>query len=316
MKKIIIGVLLLVIIISLAIIFFRPSNILSKEAANSRFVTEHSKFINWKDADLHYTDEGEGIPLVMIHGYGGSHRNFGKIAGILKKDFRVIRVDLPGFGLSDFPKIDEQNTDLIQLYREYLTFFLNELQLDSVYLMGNSMGGWMAWEAAVDNAHKVKKLALMCSAGYEMDKVSERAASLMKKKFVERVFSRGMPMYFSEDGAKKCYYDHSKINAEEVKNNNALWNRAGNIHAAFLLAGSGQIPDTARVSLVQCPTLIVWGKEDEIIPSEHAYKFQQAIAGSKLVMYEKCGHIPMIENTEQTAKDFLLFAKGNAEQNL
>lgn len=316
MKKVFIGVLLLIIIVPLAIIFFRPSSILSKEAANKRFATENSKYVNWRGADLHYVDEGEGIPLVMIHGYGGSHRNFGKIAAILKNDFRVIRVDLPGFGLSDFPQIDEQNTDLIKLYREYMTFFLDELQLDSVYIMGNSMGGWMAWEAAVDNADKVKKLALICSAGYEMDKISGRAVSLMKKKFVERIFSRGMPIYFSEDGAKKCYYDQNKINAEEVRNSNAFWNREGNIHAAFLLAGSGQIPDTARVSLIQCPTLIVWGKEDGIIPSEHAYKFQKAIAGSKLVMYEKCGHIPMIENTEQTAKDFLLFAKGNAEQKL
>jgi pimeloyl-ACP methyl ester carboxylesterase len=117
-----------------------------------------------------------------------------------------------------------------------------------------------------------------------------------------------MPLSFSEDGAKKCYYDHSKINTKEVENNNALWNREGNIEAAFRMAGSGQYPDTTRIEKIQCPTLIVWGKEDEIIPAEHANKFKGAIKNSTLVMYNNCGHVPMIENTEKTAVDILKFA--------
>ncbi len=289
--------------------FFRPSTIIPHSEAKAKFATEHSNFINWRGAEIHYTDEGSGIPLVMIHGYGGSHRNFNKISALLKEDFRVIRVDLPGFGLSQFPESYKNSTNLIQLYRDYMTFIFDTLQLDSVYLMGNSMGGWMAWETAVENADRVKKLTLMCSAGYEMEKVSERAASLLKKRYVERIFSRGMPMYFQEDGARKCYYDESKINKQEVKNNNALWNTEGNIQAAFLLAGSGEKADTTLIEKITCPTLIIWGKEDEIIPVEHAYKFQNAIKGSRLIVYENCGHIPMIENTEQTAKDFMAFAK-------
>jgi pimeloyl-ACP methyl ester carboxylesterase len=313
MKKILIAIVLILILVPLGWAFLRPSTIIPHETAKKRFAVENSKFVNWRGAEIHYIDEGEGIPLVMIHGYGGSHRNFRKIAEILKKDFRVIRVDLPGFGLSQFPESYKNSTNLIQLYRDYMTFVLDTLQLDSVYLMGNSMGGWMAWETATENEDRVKKLVLMCSAGYEMDKVSENAAALLKKKYVQRVFSRGMPLYFQEDGAKKCYYDPGKINAQEVVNNNALWNKEGNIEAAFRVAGANEKADTTRIARVACPTLIIWGKDDQIIPSEHAYKFQEAIAGSQLIMYEKCGHIPMIENAEQTAKDFLEFAKGNGE---
>lgn len=309
MKKIIFALVLVLIAVPLWWAFFRPSAIIPHEEAKTRFATEHSNFINWRGAEIHYTDEGEGMPLVMIHGYGGSHRNFRKIAEILKKDFRVIRVDLPGFGLSQFPETYKNSTNLIQFYRDYMTFVLDTLQLDSVYLMGNSMGGWMAWETATENEGRVKKLVLLCSAGYEMDKVSENAASLLKKKYVQRVFSRGMPMYFQEDGAKKCYYDDSKIDAQEIINNNVLWNKEGNIEAAFRVAGANEKADTTRIGRVTCPTLIIWGKDDKIIPSEHAYKFQEAIAGSRLITYEKCGHIPMIENAEQTAKDFLEFAK-------
>lgn len=312
MRKIIAVIFSILMLFVAAIViwvFFRPSKIISHEEGKQKFAVENSHFVKWKGAEIHYTDEGKGMPLIMIHGYGGSHRNFRKIAQELKKDFRVIRVDLPGFGLSQFPEQEINNTNLIQLYRDYMTFILDTLQLDSVYLMGNSMGGWMAWETAVENKSKIKKLVLMCSAGYEMDKVSENAAALLKKKYIAKIFSRGMPMYFQESSAEKCYYNHQKINQQEVKNNNTLWNIEGNIQAAFLLAGSGEIPDTNLINTITCPTLIIWGKEDEIIPFRHAYKFQSAIKGSKLIMYEQCGHIPMIENMEQTAKDVVSFLK-------
>lgn len=312
MRKIIFGllaVLVLLITSCLLWIFFRPNTIISHDAGKEIFATKNSHFVNWRGAEIHYVDEGSGIPLVMIHGFGGSHRNFRKIADELKKDFRVIRVDLPGFGLSQFPEKEKNSTNLIQVYRDYMTFIFDTLQLDSVYLLGNSLGGWMAWETAIENPDRVKKLTLICSAGFEMDKVSENAAALLKKKYIKRAFSRGMPLYFQESSAKKCYFNHQKINQQEVKNNNTLWNIEGNIEAAFLIAGAAEKPDTAQIAKIKCPTLIIWGKEDEIIPSAHAYKFQSAIAGSKLIMYQKCGHIPMIENTQQTAKDILAFAK-------
>jgi pimeloyl-ACP methyl ester carboxylesterase len=310
MKKYIILIVIVILLLPLAIIFLRPTRILTKHEAEEKYKLETSHFLNWRGAKLHYTDEGSGPPLMMIHGYGGSHRNFDKIKELLKDDFRVIRVDLPGFGLSDFPKLeDEKSADLILLYRDYFTFILNELNLDSVYLMGNSMGGTMACGAALNNPEKVRKLILMCSAGYEMEKVSEKAASLMKKSFVEKMFMKGMPLFMSQDGAEMCWYDDSKINSADVVINNDFWNREGNIHAAFLIAGSAQYPDTTEVKKITCPTLIVWGKEDEIIPYYHAEKFHRDIPNSSVIMYEKCGHVPMIENPIQLEKDVLAFLK-------
>jgi len=310
MKKIIVLVIVVILLLPVAIIFLRPSRILTKQEAEEKYKLPTSHFVMWKGAKLHYTDEGQGIPLMMVHGYGGSHRNFDKIAALMKDDFRVIRIDLPGFGLSDFPKIeDEKNADLIQLYRDYMTFMLNELKLDSVYMMGNSMGGTMVMGAALNNPDKVKKLILMCSAGYEMEKVSEKAASLMKKKFTETLFMKGMPLFMSQNGAEMCWYDHSGINPADVEINNDMWNREGNIHAAFLLAGRGQFPDTTEFTQISCPTLIVWGKEDEIVPFYHAEKFHRDIKNSTVIAYDKCGHVPMIENPEQLEKDVLTFLK-------
>lgn len=299
-------VLLALIILSILFLVLRPDQTISKEAAQEKYIKASSHFVTWRNTSIHYTDEGSGMPLIFIHGYGGSHRNFEAITQILKNNFRIIRIDLPGFGLSDMPQV-KTDESVIGVYRDYLGFILDSLSLDSVYVAGNSLGGWMALEAAVLRPEKVKKLILMCSAGYEIEKVQEQAAAIMQSKFVKLLFLKGMPEYFTNQGATKCFYDKEKINPEEVKINNELWNRAGNLSAAMLLVSSGEKPDTTLIPKVACPTLIISGKEDRIVPFEHGKRFQRDIANSKLLIYDACGHIPMVEKPQQTADDILQF---------
>jgi pimeloyl-ACP methyl ester carboxylesterase len=75
------------------------------------------------------------------------------------------------------------------------------------------------------------------------------------------------------------------------------------------LARSGQFPDSSLIRDVKCPTLIVWGKEDAIVPVEHAEKFHGDIKNSKVIIYDPCGHVPMMERTADLRKDFLEFAR-------
>ncbi len=290
-----------------AALIFRPSLIVHKEQVRAKYELPDSKYMQWKGAAIHYVDEGEGFPLLMIHGYGGSHRNFSKIAALLKDHFRVIRLDLPGFGMSDFPESEKDAEDMIGLYRNFMSHFLIELQLDSLHIMGNSLGGWMAWETAVAHPDKVKKLVLMCSAGYEMEKVANNAAFLIRLGFTKYFFEKGIPMMMSRSNADKIWFDASKANPDEIVANNAFWNREGNIPAAFQLAGSGQLPDTSLITKIVCPVMIVWGKEDEIISVAHAYKFERDISNHKLFIYDSCGHVPMLEKPERLKADFLAF---------
>jgi pimeloyl-ACP methyl ester carboxylesterase len=197
----------------------------------------------------------------------------------------------------------------VQQYRDFMTFFLDTLHLDSLYLVGNSMGGMMSWGVAADHPDKVKKLVLISSAGYDLEKISNQVARFMKIPFLERFFSRGMPLSSSEDAALKVYADHNKINPEAIKNNNMLWNRDGNIHAACAIVSCGHYPDTALIAKVQCPTLIIWGKEDKIVPVDHAYRFQRDIRGSELLVFDTCGHCAMIERPDETAAAIKRFFK-------
>jgi pimeloyl-ACP methyl ester carboxylesterase len=279
----------------------RPNLIISKTEDKARFTQPASHFIKFRSSEIHYTDEGQGIPVVMIHGFGGSFLNWNKLDTRMNKEYRVIRVDLPGFGLSDLPEPEGAKTDFVQQYRDFMTFFIDTLHLDSLYVVGNSMGGMMAWGTAADHPDRVKKLVLIDAAGYDLEKISNKVARFMKMPLVKSFFTRGFPLSSSEGAAKTVYADPSKINHEAVVNNNMLWNREGNIQAACAIVSATNYPDSAMIPKVQCATLIIWGKEDKIIPLDHAYRFQRDIKGSQLVIFDTCGHCAMIEKPDETA---------------
>jgi len=305
MKKAIKIFLLLIVIVIVGGVLYaaalRPNLVISKAEDKARFTLPASHFLRWRGAEIHYTDEGQGIPLVMIHGFGGSFLNWNKLRDRTKDDYRVIRVDLPGFGLSDLPEPEGAKTDFVRQYRDFMTFFIDTLHLDSFYLVGNSMGGMMAWGTAADHPDKVKKLVLISSAGYDLEKISNKVARFFKIPFMERLFTRGLPLSSSQNAAETVYADPSKISPEAVKNNNMMWNRDGNIHAACAIVKNQNYPDTGLIAKVRCPTLIIWGKEDKIVPVEHAARFARDIKGSQLLIFDTCGHCAMLERPDETA---------------
>jgi pimeloyl-ACP methyl ester carboxylesterase len=245
----------------------------------------------------------------MLHGLGGSFLNWNKLRDRMKDQYRVIRIDLPGFGLSDLPQPDGDKTNYVQQYRDFMTFMLDTLHVDSIYLVGNSMGGMMAWGTAADHPDKVKKLVLISSAGYDMERVSNNAARMIKIPFMEYFLMKGFPMSISEGNAKKIYADPLRVNMQAVKNANMLWNRAGNLHAACALAGSGQFPDSSLITHISCPTLIIWGRQDKIVPVDHAARFHRDIKGSQVLLLDDCGHCAMIEKPDETAEAIKRFFK-------
>ena len=316
MKKALRFILLVLLVGIVSVVLYattlRPNLIISKAEDKAKFTQPTSHFLSWRGAEIHYTDEGQGVPVVMIHGFGGSFLNWNKIRPLMNKDYRVIRIDLPGFGLSDLPAPDGAATDYVQQYRDFMTFFLDTMHLDSLYMIGNSMGGMMSWGVAADHPDKVKKLVLISSAGYDLEKISNEVARFLKIPLLERCFTRGLPLASSEGAAEKVFADHSKINPESVKNNNMLWNREGNIHAACAIVSCPHYPDTAMITKVQCPTLIIWGKQDKIVPVEHAARFKRDIKNSELLIFDPCGHCAMIEKPEETADAIKRFFAGTS----
>jgi len=307
MKKAIKYLLLIVAIMTLAtfaLVILRPNDTLPSAKVSDKWKEPSSTFLTWRGGQVHYTDEGKGQTILMIHGFGGSFKNFEPLAQIMRDEYRVIRIDLPGFGLSDFPK--DGYADINQTYTEYLQFIADTLHLDSIFVIGNSMGGAVTWNLAIQRADIVQKIVLLNSAGYDVAKVANKLA-LFKFKSFGKVFEKGMPLFMSKTGLKKCYAEPSKLDPAVSIMNNEITNREGNVMHMLNMATHVKFPDEALIQQVKCPTLIVWGEQDKIVPREHADRFKRDIKGSELVVFDPCGHVPMMERPEDTKREVVRF---------
>jgi len=291
---------------------FRKNHIIPYEEAVATYSTENSHFMDWKGVKLHYTDQGQGVPVMLLHGYAGSFDNWKKLVEIFPQDeYRLIVPDLPGLGLSQFPDI-EADVDFHKLYTDFTTHVINELELDSLYIAGNSLGGLLAWETAIINEGKVKKMVLLNAAGYSIDDIGAFFIKFSQSDAFKVIIRKGAPKFIAKKAAKGCLGDKSRLDADRVHAFYGMINKEGNLQAIGKLGASGQYPDSTDIAAINIPTLIVWGDQDEIIPVEHAYKFHRDIPGSELLIYEGSGHVPMLEDAEKLTLDMLTFFNSEA----
>lgn len=305
MKKVLIFFSTIVLVLA-CIIIFRKDNNIPYEVAVAKYQTEYSHFLEWKGIKLHYVDMGEGPTVMLLHGYAGSFTNWNKLVDEFPEGYRLIIPDLPGLGLSQFPEVAEDE-DFIALYTDFTKTIIETLDLDSIHLVGNSLGGFLAWETALRNEDRVKDLVLLNAAGYSVEDLNAFFIKLTRTQFFTYIAKKGIPRFMSAAAAKRCMGDPSKAEKSRLEAFHDLVNKEGNLQVVAMLGNSGQAPDSTRISNIHVPTLIVWGDKDAIVPVEHAYKFNRDIEGSKLLIYEGTGHVPMIENSARLMKDLKSF---------
>lgn len=290
---------------------FRTDNTLPKDAVKNKILTPHSKFTEWRENEIHYTDEGSGEIILMVHGLGGNFFNFQALNDILKNEYRVIRVDVPGMGLSDFQQCN-RHTNFFEDYMDFFKTFFGQLSIDQAYVMGNSLGGLMSWMIATTFPEKVKGLVLINSAGYESEKILIHAAGPIKWPWFGVFLKKGLPPRVTNFCLSRPFADKSKVNPVEYGLTYQLLNRKGNINTLVSMATSGQVPDSNLIKNIKTPTLIIWGQQDIIIPVRHAALFHHDIPGSTVKIYNHCGHMAMMEYPEEVAEEFRKFVSQQA----
>lgn len=308
MQTFIIVAVILIFLILIVAIKFRPNEIIPEEYILEKHTTPISKFFIWKGNKIHYTEQGAGETIVMVPGFGGCYFNFNDIAKNLSKDYRVISICTPGMGLSEFKQCHPQ-LDFFTEYKDLFRKLFETIQVDQVYLMGNSLGGLISWEITLDQPDRVKGLVLVNSAGYELSSVLANAAGPLRYKWFGTVLAKGMPRFITNDCLKRPFYDKSKVNPVELDLTYDFLNKKGTINTLLSLATCGLKPDTETIKNINTPTLIVWGQNDIIIPVSHAHLFHRDIANSQLKIYDNCGHMAMMEYPDEVAGDFRAFAK-------
>jgi len=275
----------------------------------ARFATSADRYLDLGDGlHLHYRDEGPaGAPvLVLLHGYGDSYAAWEGWAAALKASHRVISLDLPGHGLTGAP----QGTVLEREALARLVLrFVEALKLPPFVLAGNSMGGGVAWQAALLSPEALRGLVLVDSAGWPMPATTPSLAFRILahpwgRAVLERIDNRPL----IRQGLTAQVGDKALI-TDELVDHWALYQRyPGHRPILMSVAPGAQAPVTAeRLAGLHLPTLVLHGEIDPILPLEHSRRFAAAIAGAELIVYPGIGHLPQREIPQRSAADVAAF---------
>ncbi|MEM7103615.1 MAG: alpha/beta hydrolase [Bacteroidota bacterium] len=276
------------------------------ETLKAEYANEQSQFMTINGMEVHFRDEGNGEPLVLLHGTAASLHTWDGWTEALKDSFRVIRLDLPAFGLTG-PDPDHDYS--IDNYIAVLNTFFDQLRLDSLTIAGNSFGGRIAIDYTLRHSDKVKKLILVDASWYKLE--GEGAPSLGFKLAKHPILSRLVRWTTTRSLVKKSVYevygDDSKVTDDVIDRYYDMLLRQGNRAAFVGRVNTDYVDNNPAIKSIAQPTLILWGDQDIWTPTSHAPLFERDIEGAKLIMYEGVGHIPMEEIPEQSAEDVRRF---------
>jgi pimeloyl-ACP methyl ester carboxylesterase len=301
------GVALLLGALSLLVVTARVPDIPVAELVPV-YANGASKFIDVDGMSVHYRDEGTGPPLVLLHGTASSLHTWNAWTAALSAHHRILRMDLPGFGLTGPNRSGDYS---IGSYVAFLEAFRQALGLTRFALAGNSLGGQIAWSYAVAHPERVTELILVDSAGFPIEKPA-LAFTLARVPVLSALLAEMDPRHMVRKTLREAYGDPSRVTPELVERYRLLTLREGNRGAFVARANAARTDRSADLSSLRVPTLVLWGQEDRLIPVSHASRFVEAIPGAELVLYEKVGHVPMEEIGERSAADVERFLSRHA----
>jgi len=315
--KILKWVLLSIVLVSLVIIVLFGYRDMPLNDLKSKYAAAPSSFISINGMDVHFRDEGnkaDSIPIVLIHGTGSSLHTFDDWTLNLKEEYRVVRMDLPAYGLTGpFP---DRNYS-IDNYVDFIKDFLTSLGIQKCRLAGNSLGGQIAWNFTLEHPDMVDKLVLIDAAGYPASSKSIPIAfKIARIPFLNNLFTFISPYFIVEASVENVYADKSKVTKDIVDRYFELSLRKGS-RQAFVdrFAFQNDINAHLRIKDIQQPTLVLWGEEDLLIPVEKAYLFHENLPNDTLVIIKKSGHIPMEESPIESLKPLQSFLKNYESSN-
>lgn len=277
----------------------------------ARWGQEPSTFIEVDGMQVHVRDTGprnDPVPIVLLHGMASSLHTWQGWQTSLQTSRRVISVDLPGFGLTGPSPQGEYS---IEAYTRFVFRLLDALNVKQVMLVGNALGGEIAWQTALLAPDRVRKLVLIDSDGYPQTAMSMpiafQIASMRGWRWVaERIFPKAMVT----STVKSVFGDPSHIPPNTVDRYFELSLRVGNRRALFQRMDQAQWGANAHyIRRIQQPTLVLWGEKDPMVALSSGRQFCQDIPRCSLVVFPELGHIPQEEDPARTlasARSFLL----------
>lgn len=306
-------------------------------ALERQYTNEHSEFMELPGARVHYRDEGprDGPTLLALHGTFSSLHTWDGWTDHLRDEYRVVRLDMPGFGLTGPP----EGRHTVERLTQSVGLFCDELDLEDVTVAGNSLGGGIAWRLAVKRPDIVSGLVPVNAGGATLLSNLTNNYMAFGADFLPRYATPRMAIRMVLNNA---YGDTSKITPELVGRYHDLLLRTGNRRAALDIARnyreehypgdahlsemrapilpsaydpSPSVWDDYNITDVDVPTLFQWGTEDTWLPVSFGRELADRIPDSRFETYEGVGHAPMEEAPAQTAPDVAEFMATYRDRN-
>jgi pimeloyl-ACP methyl ester carboxylesterase len=280
------------------------------QALVARWAPAPSDFIEIKGQVLHLRDEGprgDPLPLLLLHGAGASLHTWEGWARTLRTQHRVISIDLPGSGLTgpfggEYAADDYGGDTLAR----FVLDLMDTLQLQRVVLVGNALGGEVAWHVASLAPQRVERLVLVAPTGLG---TAPGALPMLFRvagtPLLNRVGEYLMPRELVIDSLHTLYGEPARVTQALVERVYELTLREGNRRALGLQlrqTGQGGTAVEARLTALRQPTLLLWGERDRVLPPAAADRFVQLLPGSRLQRFPGLGHWPQEEDPAATVQ--------------
>ncbi len=278
------------------------------ESLAVRYEVASSRYIDLDGGvRMHYRDEGQttGPVLLLIHGFSASTHTWEGWSQRLGDTYRVISIDLPGHGLTRAPAGYQAS---IEAFRDVVDDFANALELQSFALAGNSMGGNVAWEYALTHPDRVGALILVDSSGWPVtDARDEQPIFKLLRNPVLGPLLRDLDnSRLARQGLEASFFDPAFVDDAMLDRYVSLARAPG--HREILLQmtlgfrNRNYATPERLAPLADERVLIMVGDTDRLVPTSDGARFQEAIAGSQLIVFERAGHIPQEEKPEDSAE--------------
>lgn len=260
-------------------------------------------FVNVGDIKVHYTVEGSGYAVILLHGNGLSCGQWKYNIGPLSKYYQVYAPDLPGFGLSDKPDVEYG----VAYYVDFLKEFMGALGIQKAAMVGNSMGGAIAATFAARCPSMVTGLIISDPTGFVPSGLAQNKelyntfVSLMIRS--RRLYCR--PMFYNSSAIKRL--EDTQLVTDSKESRDAFIKNC----KAILQYDPGYVKALMDIS---APTLIIWGEDDLLLPCDDAEKYRELIAGSNVKVFYHCGHMPNVEKYDDFNSAVLGFLGGIGHQ--
>lgn len=257
----------------------------------------HLHRVELPGVEVNYAEMGAGEAVLFIHGLGGCWRNWLENLPHFGEHYRAIAVDLPGFGDSPMPEWEVS----MPAYGRLIHDFCDTLGIERVAaVVGNSMGGFVATEAVIERPERFERLVLVSAAGISLAEAKGR-----RFEAAARTINAAAPFFaIDHDLLVKRPLGRKLLFGRVIRRPEKLRPELLAEQVDPGLSSDGFVPALAsmvgydtrqRLAEIEVPTLIVWGLSDRIVPVEAALGYHRLIPRSRLEIFERTGHVPMLE---------------------